>query len=154
MYTLEALKSLNSSYCTHHLMTDRDLAIVNDLIPRIEALRQGKTPQPMYGDRVICVTTAGKIVSEQGLLDRWTNERFAICTRPYIPFIRKESLSISASGGYWINPTKKEFAREAEYVGRKLAWFTVWGRYGAQAHGAIDFQAKVNFWKFTNKNFY
>ena len=154
MYTLEQLRKINSVYHVRHNLNEVDVQIVNDLIPRIERLRDTNQLSPHYGDRVVCVRPDGTVVDECGLLDKWTDERFSICTNLYSPpFISTVSQNISASGGPWINPLKEEFLREAQFFEKKLAWFKLWGRWGMQANGAIVLQAEVNYWKFVSKHF-
>jgi hypothetical protein len=149
-YSYDELLKINGAYHSEHFLNQDDVDTVNRLIERIEASRQS-TPQPMDGDKVICINPRLGEVSQNGYLEK--RERISICVCPTVPFIRKENLHTDAGGGPWFHYRLEQFLAQAEFGGKTLASFYVWGRWGPWVNGAIYFQAKVFRWRVTNPHF-
>src|SRR5579864_4934691 len=150
MYTLEKLVALNTLYHHEHRVTLSDVEKINSLVTLIEALRQIAPPQPLDGDRIICVSPERGIISRNGHIQRRNSfsDWMTVCTHPFTPFIDAR-LTSDASGGYWVSLQEKDRAAFT-FVGKELKTFCAWGHMGMCAHGAIDFKAEVFVWELTH----
>lgn len=140
-YTLETLRPLNQSYDYDHMLTQSDVDMANDRIVIIQSSRDDNTPQP--GD-IIQYTTKRGDKYDHAHIESVNNDSCYICTMPMIPFVIVDDNQIrcSTSGGIWCNVPRDGVS----YIGKAEKLFKDWGRYGAQANGAVCFLAEVNVW--------
>lgn len=153
-YTIETLTPINQEFTAEHYhLTEKDVAIANDMVELIEERRQG-TPAPQDGDLLICERTDGTIIRKRAHLEAasWVEAgELAVCRDVYAgaPHISKEGYT-TASGGPWFRCKPDELT----YIGTDKKRFWTWGRIGAIAHGGINFDATVNVWKLVSDKIY
>lgn len=144
-FTRHQLKVINGSYHSEHTVTISDVKKVNDTIRVIENSRSKETPQ--VGDIVQFTNKHGEYYAKAHV-ERTGNELY-ICEQAYIPFVSIDGIdgnrvSTSTSGGAW-----SDIPSNINYVGTKKKLFKIWGHSGACANGALDFQAEVSVWEYT-----
>lgn len=142
-YTLEELKKVDPSYDHRFNVTTTEVDRVNELIQGIKNTRNNLMPMP--GDIVQYTTEHGNYYAHAHIEYFDEDNQMHICEQPYTPFItgNAEQVSFSTSGGAWAF-----IPRDLTPVGRELKRFTVWGRNGPCANGAIDFLTYVNVWEY------
>jgi len=154
-YTLETLKQINRSYDREHVVTQYDVNKVNRLIDVIE---KNSSVFLAVGDIIQCHGYNDyhkkDMIYDNGHLEDLNyldTGKLSICTEPYTPFTweRSEKPTFSTSGGYWFAENDKT---KFELIGHRLKTFCAWGHNGATANGAVNFQARVNVWKYVNKD--
>lgn len=151
-YDLESLKLQNASYDNQHGVSQYDVDKVNVLIDAIE--RQCSTLAP--GCIIECHGFSNSkntnVVYKNGHLENmnYFDSGLFICTEPYVPFTRieEDSVRFNTSGGYWITEQDKS---KFELIGQRVKTFCAWGNRGMRANGAVEFLAKVNVYKYVNR---
>lgn len=145
-FTMHQLKVLNGSYHMEHQLTESDVQMVNETIRVIENSRSKEVPQD--GDIVQFTNKHGDYYAKAHIQDT-INDTLYVCERPMTPFVtvyglNNNKIHTSASGGAWSHIPAK-----LRYVGTAKKLFTAWGHSGACANGAVEFQAVVSVWEYT-----
>lgn len=142
--SLEELKAYDPHFDYEHNVTEWEVNRVHEMINLIESTRDGSNPQ--VGD-IIQYTTRHGDFYPRAHIDSFKENSLRLCEQPYAPFVdeSKGKLYTTTSGGAWTNiPTAN-----LVFVGTEQKRFTVWGRFGGCAAGAIDFPAEVNVWEYS-----
>ena len=150
MYNKMELTKLNAEFCfEHYHITDTDVEIANKWVDLIERTRDPKRPMP--GDCIQLTTRYGDYYGHAHIDSVHKDGTLYICEQPYVPFCVEVAgeLRFSTSGGAWAN-----ISGDLTLVGQESKTFCDWGHTGACAHGAIDFEATVNVWKYEELNSY
>ena len=147
MYTIETLKQINAGYECDHKISKSDVEMANNYVKLIENSRSDIVPR--VGDRVRYTNEYGEYYGGTHIEQVDDNEVY-ICERPYVPFIWKNNNGIGCqtSGGAWGYIPLGQL----KYIGKELKTFCDWGYCGACANGAVEFQAEVSVWEYTNPN--
>ena len=148
MYTIESLKEINARFTCDHNIWESDVTMANDYVAFIEGNRSIKTPQ--VGDIVRYTNEYGEYYGYAHIETVEDNEVY-VCERPYVPFIWKKNngtLGCQTSGGAWSHIPLGEL----KYLGKELKTFCDWGHCGACGNGAVEFEAEVSVWEYTNPN--
>lgn len=145
-FTKEELKVINGTYNEEHMLTESDVEKVNNTIQVIENSRCKETPQ--IGDMIQFTNKNGDFY-ERAHIEELKGNQLHICEMPYTPFVivygeKDDKIYTSTSGGAW-----RDIPSKLRYVGTTKKSFTVWGHSGACANGAVDFQAEVSLWEYT-----
>lgn len=150
MYTKETLTAINGRFVNmgYHVIHEIDVKKANEFVDLIESTRSTVTPKS--GDMLIYINKYGEyyphahIEKESGVGN--------ICERASVPFISAKEdgsgIRCSASGGTW--PTV--YLNEMRYVGKAKKRFCFWGSCGACRDGAVEFEAEVSVWEYTDPN--
>lgn len=147
MYTLETLKEINTRYECDHIISNSDVKMANDYVKLIEDSRSNVIPK--VGDRVRYTNEYGEYYG-RAHIEQVEGGKAYICEVPYVPFIWKkdDGIGCQTSGGAWGYIPLGEF----KYLGKELKTFCDWGSRGACANGAVEFEAEVSVWEYTNPN--
>lgn len=147
MYTIETLKEINARFGCDHVLHNSDVEMANKYVGIIESSRSADTPK--VGDRVRYTNEYGEYYG-RAHIEKVEDGEVYICESPYVPFIWKkdDGIGCSTSGGAWCYLPLGEF----KYLGKELKTFCDWGSCGACANGAVEFQAEVSVWEYTNPN--
>lgn len=150
-YDIETLRNINQRYCGHpHILTNSDVEMVNNWISKIQQERIGE-PKVTPGDLVQLTTRYGDYYGRALVNSVEEDGRVYVCEQPYTPFVYVDSygkVGMNASGGAWSHIPKGQM----RYVGKGKRFFCDWGFCGPCADGAIDFEAEVNVWEYTEEN--
>lgn len=145
-YTRETLQNIPENRSLW--LRQSDVEKVNRLCEAMANVRSGD-PVPTDGDRIICMFLDSR-VSDRGYLE-YRENRLMICTQPSSIFLDEHAdgqIYTRAGGGPWTGyMSQEQFLERAEYEGKTLAWFWLWGR----EEGSIHFEAEVFLWRFTSK---
>lgn len=143
---LEELKQINGLYHHEHILSEKDVEMVNKYIKHIENTRNNTVPKA--GDIVEYTDKHGNYYPSAHIDgDGWEENSFHICEKPYTPFITRmmnDGIRMSTSGGAWASIPKDKLL----YKGTAPKLFCDWGTCGPCAHGAVDFIATVNVWEY------
>ena len=150
MYTKETLTAINSRYvdCGHHIINEIDVAKANVYVNLIEHTRS--TTQPKPGDIIRFTDKYGEYYPHAHIEKETLLMGGNICLYPYIPFIRLKANGIdcNTSGGPWHDvPFEK-----MRHVGKEAKRFCDWGSCGPCADGAIEFEALVSVWEYSENS--
>lgn len=143
-FTKHELQVLNGSYHMQHTLTDSDVLKVNETIKVIENSRSKEIPQA--GDRVRYTNQYGDYYGKAHI-EKSEKDSFYICEVPMTPFVEADGGELYCSivsGG-----AKHHIPKNLRYVGTEKKTFSVWGHSGACGNGAVDFQAEVSVWEYT-----
>lgn len=150
MYTKESLKVINQEFINkHYCILDDDVRKANEYVQLIEQSRSTTTPK--IGDILIYTNKYGEYYPHAHIerVNDYDECGGNVCEHPYVPFVRpnenNDGITCSTSGGAWstVDPSKMK------YVGKKKKMFKDWGHCGACAHGAINFEAEVSVWEYS-----
>lgn len=143
MPTKSELKLINASYDQQHGVNEKDVEIVNNIIPIIECSRDIEGPQ--VGDIIEFTNKYGDYFTNAHV-DEIRDDKIYICEKPYVPFVSayRNKISTSTSGGAW-----SWIPRNLKYIGSKNKHFYIWGHSGACGNGALIFNAEVNVWEYS-----
>ena len=147
MYTLETLKQINARFECDHTLRNSDVEMANKYVEIIENSRSADMPK--VGDRVRYTNEYGEYYG-RAHIEKVEDGEVYICESPYVPFIWKkgDGIGCSTSGGAWCYLPLGEF----KYLGKELKTFCDWGNCGACGNGAVEFQAEVSLWEYTDPN--
>lgn len=146
--TKKELLKINVLYDYEHGLDDADVEMANKYINYIESTRDKKHPQT--GDIIRYTTKYGDFYAKAHIDNQNDENSFAVCLSPYIPFISSinEGLKLSTSGGPW----KSVKTCDLKYIGTAKKMFCDFGSCGWCANGAVNFEATVNVWEYTEND--
>lgn len=147
-YTVEALKKINSRFCSSHYLQESDVYMANRYVELIENSRS--ETEPCIGDIVQYTNEYGDYYMNAHIENVYEDGKINICENPYVPFIGvnvdNNGILCNTSGGAWCNiPIAK-----LKYIGKREKTFCHWGNCGACADGAVEFKANVSVWEYSS----
>ena len=145
-YDKESLAAINARFLGEHRIHVSDIELANRWVKIIEESRS--LDRPVIGDIVRLTTKYGDYY-QRAHIDAIDGEGNAsVCEQPYVPFIRELPVGfcVSTSGGTW----QHCYTSRMKLVGQEPKRFCDWGNCGACKDGAIEFEAIVNVWEYTD----
>lgn len=146
-YTLETLSIASPGFCGAHSLNQDDVDIVNKAVKLIQESRKN-TPQP--GDVVRYTDKYGSFYPTARIDQIRDDMANLLCVvgNQWVFYREGGSKSLSfqvGCGGPFVN----DFAVEQfEFLGKRKVPFVIHGHLGSCAHGALDFEAEVNEWRY------
>ena len=148
MYSTKTLAEINWSYDNEHKVRQFDVDMANRWVEFIESTRNNEFPQ--VGDIVEYTNKHGNYHGNAHI-DKIEDlpkdiDAIYICENPHVPFVSaiNNKLMTSTSGGSWTFITK-----DVKLIGQRHKKFCDWGHGGARGNGAVEFEAKVNVWQYS-----
>ena len=147
-YTIATLREINQRYCGSHTMVLSDVDMANSYVELIESTRS--TEMPKVGDILQLTNKHGEYFAKAHIEREDMHYGGNICEHPSVPFIHANEdntgIRCNTSGGAWCSV---DF-RDMKYVGKTKKRFCDWGWCGACADGAVEFEAEVSVWEYTD----
>ncbi|MDR0430360.1 MAG: DUF4121 family protein [Tannerellaceae bacterium] len=145
-YDINTLLPSNETYHDAHTLIQEDVDKVNELVERIESSRSKIGPKA--GDRLLYTSKHGEY-SPVAFIEKNRDGDLFVCVKPMIPFVEsiQGEIHCNVSGGPFAGMSENELI----YAGTVNNHFKTWGHGGPKANGAVNFQAGVSMWEYTEQ---
>ncbi|MEF9983732.1 MAG: DUF4121 family protein [Oscillospiraceae bacterium] len=150
MYTIGTLKEINQQYDHNHGLTQSDVNMANTYV---DVIQRSRTDNQIQVGDIVELTTKHGDYYKKAHIESYNAETssWSVCQEAYTPFVifnsGKTNIICNTSGGAWSGVPNK-----LTLIGKRLKLFCDWGNCGACGNGAVNFQAEVNVWEYSEPN--